>query len=167
MLTRQCNFCTSFWQREWNIYSTIVVSVTEVSDLLTIQPKVWCHKLSILTNSEERCNTKAYFFQFFKGNFIFLVHCIYYNWQILTLVRGNRKEKGRVCVQHSIPCSLEKAKRPATIDLQQFLAKEAKSVPGFQPSLLRQNATALPLEPQPWPVSLLSGSSSQWAFHKN
>ena len=31
------------------------------------------------------------------GFYFFLVNCLYYNWQILTMVMGNRKEGGRVC----------------------------------------------------------------------
>ena len=86
----------------------------------------------------------------FAGLFLdfifFLVHCLYYNGQILTLVIGNRKEEGRVCMHYSL-FFLEEAQCPARKDSQHFWIEKAKSVPGFEPGLLRQNVTALPLAP--------------------
>ena len=52
-----------------------------------------------------------------------VVHCLHYNWQILTMVIGNRKEEGRVGMHRSIPHSLEKARCPARIDSQRFWTK--------------------------------------------
>ena len=49
-------------------------------------------------------------------DFCFTWFIKYYNEQFLTLVIGNRKDEGRVCMHHSIPCSLEKAQRPARIE---------------------------------------------------
>ena len=78
----------------------------------------------------------------------FIVYITIYNY-FLAMVIGNRKEEGRVCMS-SIHRSLEKARCPARIE--PFSEPEkAKMVPGFEPSLLRQNATALPLAPPPQP----------------
>ena len=81
-----------------------------------------------------------------------MVHCLYYSLQLLlAMVIGNRKEEGRVCMS-SIHRSLEKARRPARIEpVNNSEPEKAKSVPGFEPGLLGQNATALPLAPPPRP----------------
>ena len=51
--------------------------------------------------------------------------------------------------------SLEKARRPARIELvTNSVPEKAKLVPGFEPGLLGQNATALPLAPPPRPATL-------------
>ena len=69
------------------------------------------------------------------------------------MVIGNRKEEGRVCMS-SIHRSLEKARRPARIEpVNNSEPEKAKSVPGFEPGSLGQNATALPLAPPPRPKS--------------
>ena len=55
-------------------------------------------------------------------------------------------------MHRSIPRSLGKAQHPARKDLtRNSEPKQAKSVPGFEPGLPGQNATALPLEPPPQP----------------
>ena len=60
------------------------------------------------------------------------------------MVIGNRKEEGSVCMS-SILSSLEKAQRPARIEpVTNSEPEKAKSVPGFEPGLLGQTATALP-----------------------
>ena len=52
----------------------------------------------------------------------------------------------------SIHRSLEKAQRPARIEpVTNSEPEKAKSVPGFEPGLLGQTATALPLAPPPRP----------------
>ena len=52
----------------------------------------------------------------------------------------------------SIHRSLEKARRPARIEpVNNSEPEKAKSVPGFEPGSLGQNATALPLAPPPRP----------------
>ena len=77
-----------------------------------------------------------------------LVHCLQL---LLAMVIGNRKEEGRVCMS-SIHRSLEKARRPARIEpVNNSEPEKAKSVPGFEPGSLGQNATALPLAPPPRP----------------
>ena len=71
----------------------------------------------------------------------------------LSMVIGNRKEEGRLCLS-SIHRSLEKAQRPARIELVTNSEPEkAKLVPGFEPGLLGQNTTALPLAPHPRPCT--------------
>ena len=53
----------------------------------------------------------------------------------------------------SIHRSLEKAQRPAKIDpVTNSEPEKAKAVPGFEPGLLRQTATVLPLAPPPRPL---------------
>ena len=42
------------------------------------------------------------------------------------------------------------------LDEQQFCTIIAKSAPGFEPGLHRQNAVALPLEPPPLPEEMYS-----------
>ena len=42
--------------------------------------------------------------------------------------------------------------KKARIDWQQFCTKKAKSIPGFEPGLFKQNANALPLAPPPQPT---------------
>ena len=65
------------------------------------------------------------------------------------MVIGNRKEEGRVSMS-SIHRSLEKARRPARIEpVNNSEPEKAKLVLGFEPGLLGQNATALPLAPPP------------------
>ena len=68
---------------------------------------------------------------------------------------GNRKKKEEYA--RSINRSLEKARRPVRIDWQQFSTEnnQAKSVLGFEPSSLRQNAIALPLALPPRPFLFL------------
>ena len=60
---------------------------------------------------------------------------------------GNRKEEGRVCNTFYNLSSFRYSPQPARI----AFPKKAKSVPGFKPGLLRQNAIALPLAPPPLP----------------
>ena len=72
-------------------------------------------------------------------------------------------------MHRSIPRSLEKAQRPARIDSQQFWTKKAKPVPVFNPGLLRQNATVLPLVPSTRPIDppeLLAPNKAKWSIGK-
>ena len=80
----------------------------------------------------------------------FIVYITISNY-FLPMVVGNRKEELRVCMS-SIHHSLEKAGRPARIEpVTNSEVEKAKSVLGFEPSNLRQNATALSLAPPPRP----------------
>ena len=82
------------------------------------------------------------------------VYIAIYNY-FLAMVIGNRKEEGRVCIS-SIHCSIEKAQRPARIEpVTNSEPEKAKSVQRFEPGLLGQNATALPLAPPPRPSPAL------------
>ena len=57
---------------------------------------------------------------------------------------GNQKEDVEgVCT--ALFYVLEKAQHPLRIDKQQFWSEKAKSLLGFKPGLLGQNAMALPL----------------------
>ena len=67
------------------------------------------------------------------------------------MVIGNRKEEGRVCnILFLILLEKPSAQREQICCNSE--RKKAKSVPGFEPSLFRQNATALPLVPPPQPL---------------
>ena len=71
--------------------------------------------------------------------------------QLTTFCNGDRKqERRRKSMHRSIPHSLEEAQRLARIDSQQF--QKSKSIPGFEPCFLGQNAIALPLVPPPRPM---------------
>ena len=62
---------------------------------------------------------------------------------------GKKKEES------SIHQCLERAQRPARIEpVTNSEPEKAKLVPGFEPGLLGQNATALPLAPPPGPATL-------------
>ena len=63
----------------------------------------------------------------------------------------------------SIRRSLEKARRPAKIEpVTNSEPEKAKSVPGFEPGLLGQNATAVPLAPPPRPLHALPYTSTSF-----
>ena len=82
-----------------------------------------------------------------------LVHCyITFDFNFLTMVIGNRKEEGRVCMHHSIHRSFRKKLTPSKISLSEL--EKATSVLGFEPGLLRQSATAVQLAPPPRPKFL-------------
>ena len=65
---------------------------------------------------------------------------------------GNRKEEGRVCSTFYDLSSFRYSPTPSENRLIAF-PKKAKSVPGFEPGSLGQNAIALPLAPPPLPSS--------------
>ena len=64
------------------------------------------------------------------------------------MVIGNRKEERRRVCMSFIHHSLEKARRPVRIEpVNNSEPAKAKLVLGFEPGLLGQDATALPLAP--------------------
>ena len=65
---------------------------------------------------------------------------------------GNRKEEGRVCSTFYDLSSFRYSPTPSENRLIAF-PKKAKSVPGFKPGLLGQNAIALPPAPPPLPIT--------------
>ena len=75
---------------------------------------------------------------------------------------GNRKEEGRVCCTFYDLSSFRYSPTPSENRLRAF-PKKTKSVPGFEPGLLGQNAIALPLAPPPLP-ELLSPVISMQPF---
>ena len=100
---------------------------------------IFCKKKSkekglILTAVKTLAGTKFWtcdlLTQFFKSSSTFLTEFgrLNYNWQILTMVIGNRKEEVRVCNILSF-ILLEKAQRPARIDYQQFWTEKSQASP--------------------------------------